>query len=357
MARPKIKILSEKREELRELMRGCKNPKDKERLQAAMLATGGDHTIAEIAEVVCRAKSAVQKWLENWREGGLEGLLKRGKAHGKKPILSAQEIELLRGKLEEGQSRSVVQIQRWLLEQTGKPMSYGAVRYWLGKWEAVMRVPRPSHIKKNPQAVMEFRARLEEKLLSVPIKSGRKVKVWVSDEGRFGLHSFTRRVWTRRGARPVAPQQQKYQWEYVYGALECSEGGAEFAYLPYASQDTSLIFLEQIAQSDPSAEHIIIQDGAGFHLRPADQRLPENVYMLNLPPYSPELNPIEKLWDIVQDGVCNQAFKSIPDLHKKLTPELAAYWNSSASVLRLIGRNWLSQTVNASSPRFIPVFN
>ena len=90
----------------------------------------------------------------------------------------------------------------------------------------------------------------------------------------------------------VIPQQQRYEWEYVYGALEVLEGDAQFRFRPSVSLDFSRDFLRQIAASDPAAEHVVIQDQAGFHPRAGDAGLPDRIHLLPLPPYSPELNPI-----------------------------------------------------------------
>ncbi len=70
-------------------------------------------------------------------------------------------------------------------------------------------------------------------------------------------------------------------------------------------------FNSQIGESDPAAVHVLIQDGAGFHLTDGHQSLPDNVRIIALPPYSPELNPVEGLWDQLKDGLCNGVFPSL----------------------------------------------
>lgn len=79
--------------------------------------------------------------------------------------------------------------------------------------------------------------------------------------------------------------------------------------------------------------------------------------VVKLPPYSPQLNPIEKLWDILKEGLCNKAYANITQLRKAMSEQLQAYWQEPALVLRLIGRNWLTHTLNAFSPMYISVFN
>ena len=85
---------------------------------------------------------------------------------------------------------------------------------------------------KDPQAELAFKEQPCEKLVSLGLETGSKVKVWVMDEARFGLRTELRRVGTLRGKRPVVPRQIKYQWDYLYGALSVMGGEAHFAHLP-----------------------------------------------------------------------------------------------------------------------------
>ena len=136
-----------------------------------------------------------------------------------------------------------------------------------------------------------------------------------------------------------------------YGALEVVEGRAEFLHLPTVNLDCNQLFLEHIRSSDPDAHHVVIADQAGFHLREGDERLPEGVHIVPLPPYSPELNPCEQLWDVLKDteGFANGLFESIEKLRKALHPGLKRFWEDAHAVLSLIGRPWLRSQANATA--------
>jgi DDE superfamily endonuclease len=149
------------------------------------------------------------------------------------------------------------------------------------------------------------------------------------------------------------PVDPRYQWGYVFGALQVAGGGAEFFYCPTVSLDCSRLFLEQIAARDPAAVHAVIWDGAGFHQGEGSQDLPENIRILSLPAYSPELNPVEKLWDIVKDRICNRLFADLSELETTITCVLKDYWLDARRVLDLVGRNWLLAQANASSASII----
>ena len=140
-------------------------------------------------------------------------------------------------------------------------------------------------------AGLEFRDGLAAGLTALALPPDRPVRLWVLDEMRHGLHGFTRRVWGLPGHRPVVPPQQKYQWGFVYGAVGVGLSRTEFLLTETMDQAHSVEFYRQISRSDPAALHVLIQDGAGFHLPDGDPRLPDNVRVVTLPAYSPEPDP------------------------------------------------------------------
>ena len=213
--------------------------------------------------------------------------------------------------------RTAWEVQRWLKEQLGREIASKEVYRHLGKLGARRKVGRHSHLKKDPEAEAAFReGGLEEKLAALEIPAGRVVRVWVTDEARFGLHTVPRRMWGLRGVRVFVPHQQKNEWDYTYGAVEVTRAGSVFCFQSTVNQESCQQFLEQICADDPAAIHVVIQDGAGLpgtsvpalraafgrlsrsarlHLPEGDQRVPVNVRLIKLPAYCPELNPIEKL--------------------------------------------------------------
>ena len=120
--------------------------------------------------------------------------------------------------------------------------------------------------------------------------------------------------------------------------------------------ECSALFLAQIAGSDPQATHVVMWDGAGFHPSDGESGLPANVRLLKLPAHSPELNPVEKLWDVVKDGICNRLFTAVSDLQKALSGVLAEYWSDASRVSDLVGaKGWLVAQANSTSPSVLPV--
>ena len=210
-------------------------------------------------------------------------------------------------------------------------------------------MPRKAHARKNAEQVAEFQQQLCARLRSLTIPSGKRVRIWVIDEHRYGLIPVVRKCWTLRGLRPVAPCQTKYQWGYLYSALEVDgANAAQFLCLPRVGLDLSRLFLEHIAASDPQAEHVVIQDQAGFHLNPRHHQLPDRTHLISLPPYSPELNPVEAIGDIIKDRIANTLWAILEKLEEAITEELRPFWESAQRVRQMVSHDWLINQVNAT---------
>jgi transposase len=351
MARKRTKLVVSAAEtaQLKEQIRAATDARNKERLQVVLWATSGQHTLGELARLAGRARSTIQVWLDSFMAGGVAQLLARETAPGKvSPVAEAKVQTQLQAGLKVGKWRTAGQVAAWLKEAHGIERAAKSLYYWLGKVGGALRVPRPCHVKQDPAATAAFRAELEQNLEKLELPKDRAVKIWVADEARFGLHTQSRRCWALRGQRVVLAREQRYEWEYVYGAVEVVEGGVQFQYLPSVSLELSRGFLQQIADSDPAAEHVVIWDQAGFHPRPGDAALPGRIHLLPLPPYSPELNPVEGLWDQVQDVTSNRHFAGLDQLEEALTQALRPFWETPARALSLV-HHWLHSQANATA--------
>ena len=346
--RTKITMAAEDVVRLKERIRSSTDLRDKERLQVVLWATSGQHTLEDLAELAGRVRSTIQIWLDHFNAGGLDKVLERDTPPGStSPVAGTKVQDELKAGLQAGKWRTAGQVAAWLKEAHGIERAAKSLYYWLGKVGGALRVPRPCHVKQDPAATAAFRAGLEQKLEELNLPKDRPVRIWVADESRFGLHTQSRRCWALRGQRVVLPREQRYEWEYVYGAVEVVSGLAQFQYLPSVSLELSCGFLQQIAESDAKAEHVVIWDQAGFHPRPKAAGLPERIHLLPLPPYSPELNPVEGLWDQTQDVTSNRHFADLGQLEEALAAALRAFWKTPAKALSLV-HHWLHSQANAT---------
>ena len=353
MPRPRQPIdVHHQAEQVLERERTESSPWKRQRLQAIRLAMEGRETYPRIAAIVRTSSASLCQWLGWFRHGGLEELLghANGAKGGKLPRFDPPQWERFRAELAKGTWRTARDVQRWLKDELGLVIARKEVCRHLGKLGARLKVGRRSHVKKDPVATEAFKTGgLEAKLAALALPPRTPVRVWVLDEARFGLHTEHRRRWGLRGVRVIVPHQQKYEWDYTYGAVEVTRAGSVFCFQSTVHQEASGKFIDQIVAHDPAAIHVLIQDGAGFHLPENDPRLPANVRIITLPAYSPELNPVEKLWDHLKDEICNRVFANVEDLREALTGWLQEFWSDGARALSLIGRGWLLASVNAGA--------
>ena len=337
--------------EIEERYRNETDVRSKVRLLCIKLAATGEYTSEQVAKICGKSQSTIFVWFKAFREHGFEGLLGRqkpGPEEGSFRSVLSSVVEELKEGVECGRWTTAQAARRWLKERHQISRPYVTVWQWLKKLGGVLRVPRPKHPKQNPEAAEAFKKELGQKLEALPIPDGTRVKVWIMDEARFGLHTEVRRVWITKGVRPEVKRQTRYTWDYLYGALEVVEGRAVFAHIPTVNLECNNLFLREIAKVDPEAHHVVIADQAGFHLRPGDDRIPERVHLIALPPYSPELNPCEQLWDVIKDseGVANGLFSTVGKLRKAMEPALRRFWEDATAVLSLVGRPWLHSEAN-----------
>lgn len=120
--------------------------------------------------------------------------------------------------------------------------------------------------------------------------------MFFQDECRFGQQGTLNRLWALRGSRPTAVRQTEYDYLWVVAAASPQTGQAEAILSPVLNTSIINQFLRQFSQSlSPDTHAVLIWDGAGFH-RAKALAIPDNITLITLPPYSPELNGIENLW-------------------------------------------------------------
>ena len=166
------------------------------------------------------------------------------------------------------------------------------------------------------------------------------------DEARFGLINWHRRRYCPAGFRPPYVVKRSYKWTYLYAALEPTTGESFCLYLPGMDDGCLEVFLGELSKSYPEHHLLIVLDGAPSH-RSEKIAYPENVSLLMLPPYSPELDPAERWFQEFRRKLSNRIFESVALMQEALTQTLAPYWKDPALLKRLTGYPWWVEAVEA----------
>jgi hypothetical protein len=158
----------------------------------------------------------------------------------------------------------------------------------------------------------------------------RPIRYFAQDESRFGLKTLIGRLITACGVKPIGQWQWLFQAFWLYGAVEPSTGESFFLQFSHVDTQCYQWFLDEFSKAYPDSLNILQVDNGRFHIG-KDLIVPENVILLFQPPYCPELNPIERLWEYLKADLKWASFKTLTELQTKvdqllaeLTPEVIA---------------------------------
>lgn len=176
---------------------------------------------------------------------------------------------------------------------------------------------------------------------------GKPLEVWYQDEARVGQQGTLTRVWAERGTRPRAPRDTRYVSAYIFGAVCPARAETAALVMPHANTEAMNAHLLEISRTvAPGAHAIIVLDGAGWHGSNALE-LPDNISLLSLPPYAPELNPVENIWAYLR---ANKLAISVFETYDQIVDACCEAWNFLArdpGTIRSIATRDYAKPVNS----------
>ena len=161
------------------------------------------------------------------------------------------------------------------------------------------------------------------------------------DEARFGRISDPRRCWAPVGVRPEVSVQVVREYEYAFAAVSPHDGALDALVLPWANTEAMGVFLAEVSQRHPHEFILMVLDGAGWH-RAKRLQIPVNMKLIPLPAWSPQLNPVEHVWDEVREKwFANRVFDSMATLEDQLVIALTTLEADARRVASLTGFDWI----------------
>ena len=140
-----------------------------------------------------------------------------------------------------------------------------------------------------------------------------------------GQQGTLTRIWARRGTRPRAPRDRRYGWAYLFGAVCPERAVGAGLVLPYVNAEAMNLHLQEISRHvTPGAHAVLVLDGAGWH-GAAALTIPDNISLLPLPSYSPELNPVENVWEYLRQ---NQLSLRVWPAYQAIVETCCQAWNT-----------------------------
>lgn len=153
------------------------------------------------------------------------------------------------------------------------------------------------------------------------------------DESRFGTHSNVGHGWFKKGSRTEVNIKLGFENFYLYSSVEPKTGEDFTLLLPYVNTECLNLFLEEMSKHLKGKEIILVLDGAGWH-KSSMLKVPRNIEIVYLPPYSPELNPVERLWHYIKaNTIKNKVYENLSSLEEVVCQFLT---NLSPSTIKSI---------------------
>lgn len=156
-----------------------------------------------------------------------------------------------------------------------------------------------------------------DEILSVCLQKYSKIRYWTQDESRLGLKTITRRRLTLKKVKPIVKVQWQFKAFYLYGVVEPSSGEHLMQLYDRLNTENFQQFLNDFSDQYPNDFHVLQTDNARFHCS-NDLVMPDNVMLLYQPPYSPQVNPSEQIWDWIKGEIANQIFSNLEVLKERV---------------------------------------
>ena len=337
-------------DEIRQLAANCKDASQARRLLAIALVMDGVMQRQEIARQCGTDLQTLCDWVHRFNLEGPEGLKDKTRP-GRPTRLDDSQKEMVRQWLKEGPDPEATGLSRWTLEDIRRLiLETFAVRYTIEGVRLLVRQfdfrhlsPRPVHPKADVQRQEEFRSNFRE-LVENAVPDGtalESVDVWFQDEARIGQKGMLSRIWAPLGSRPPVVRDHRYGYCYQFSAASPTAGQAVGHSCARANTDEMNRHLLDLSAVVPQGRHgVVVLDGAGWH-RSKALEVPDNLTLLRLPPYSPELNSMENVFGVLKrKHFANRVFATVDDVRKTVDTVWQKFANTPEQIASIMSRQW-----------------
>jgi len=306
-----------------------------------------DRELYDVADITLSDECSIRQWAKLYSEKGYNGLLEedgRGrykKLPAEKEDELRQEILALQQKREGGRIVGK-DIKILLKEKYEVEYSLSSIYVLLDRLNLSWISSRSIHPKTSAEAIDSFKENFSDIAEEIKEKvDGKKIEIWWQDEMRVGQQGSLSRIWAEKGTRPRMVKQQQFLSAYIFGACCPDKDKSCALVLPEVNSEMMQLHLWEISKCvEKDCHAIILLDRAGWHIT-EQMQMPSNISFVPLPPYSPELNPMEQLWQQLRKiKLSNISYKN----HKEIEEACCEAWNifvsEEGSVKRLCSRDW-----------------
>jgi transposase len=319
--------------ELRVLASSTRDGRVVRRMLALALVLEGESR-EEAAQLNGMDRQTLRDWVHRYNAEGVAGLYPRA-IPGRPGTLTDEQKAEVRAMVLSGPDPEIDGVVRWrcadLRDAIAARWSVTLHVRRVGRlleWLKMTRLqPLPFHPKKDAVAQEDFKQKFPSLVAeALPASAaGKPIEIWLQDEARVGQKGSLEYIWGPIGSRPPMVRDNRHDSAYLFGAI-CHERKVGAAIImPTVNAEAMTEHLKEISVQVASGAHaVVVCDGAGWHQQGERLGVPDNITLLPQPPYSPELNPMENIWDYLRGN--------------KLS---ARVWNSYEAILDACRDAWL----------------
>jgi transposase len=310
--------------QLRGLAKKTKDGPQARRL-LALAAIDDGATRTEAAKIGGVGLQIIRDWVLRFNARGPDGLLD-GESPGQPSKLNNAQREAVARMIESGPIPAVhgvvrwrlIDLTQWIFEEFRITIAKQTLSRELRAMGYRKLSARPRHHAQAASAIEDFKKNFPARLDEVARERAldiETIEIWFQDEARIGQKNKITRRWAKRATRPSAPRDQRTASTYIFGAVCPMEGKGAALIMPACNTEAMNLHLAEIAKIvAPRAHAVLLVDQAAWHMS-THLTVPPNMTIIALPPKSPELNPVENVWQFMRDNwLSNRVFKSYDDL-------------------------------------------
>ena len=289
----------------------------------------------------------LRDWIKRYNENGIEGLRDRPKGHVNRRLTAEQEKEL-KEIVEQGPNGLLVR-WRWkdLKEELKKRFGVEYHERTIGKILNRLGFSyisvRPIHPRTDIESQESFKKNfaVEVEKIIPEHAQGKSIELWFQDEARIGQQGTLTRLWAKKGTRPRVRRDQRRANAYIFGAVCPSRDTGAALVLPCANTESMNLHLAEIsAVVKPENHAVIVTDNAGWHIS-KELKVPKNLSLMYLPPYSPELNAQENIWQYLrQNFLAGRIFETFSEITDACSNAWNALISETGRIKSIASRGW-----------------
>ncbi|HEV5914792.1 TPA: IS630 family transposase [Streptococcus pneumoniae] len=321
-----MKSIKEEIQTIKTLLKDSRTAKYHKRLQIVLFRLMGK-SYKEIIEFLDCNQTTIWQNVKKYEEFGLDSLLQETRGGRNHAYMTVEEEKAFLARhlkaAEAGEFVTIDSLFQAYKKELGRSYTRDAFYQLLKRhgWRNI--TPRPEHPRKaDAQTIVASKNKIsiqeEKKKRFKTSRPFHKVRLMYQDDAGFGRISKLGSCWSPIGVGPHVHSHYIREFRYCYGAVDAHTGESFFLRAGGCNTEWMNVFLEELSQAYPDDYFLLVMDNAIWH-KSSTLKIPTNIGFAFIPPYTPEMNPIEQVWkEIRKRGFKNKAFRTLEDVMNQL---------------------------------------